>query len=103
MGNRHPVDQLAEIRAEKRRLSERENALRVRLLMTGADLLGDEHMAAVTTFTRPEINQRLLEQCFGRAAVAACTQTVEYRVVTLRKRDRQRRAPTQIEAVEALT
>jgi hypothetical protein len=32
MENRHPVKELAEIRAERRRLTTRETALRVRLL-----------------------------------------------------------------------
>jgi hypothetical protein len=40
MENRHPVNELAEIRAERRRLTTRETALRVRLLKSGANLRG---------------------------------------------------------------
>jgi hypothetical protein len=100
MENRHPVDELAEIRAEKRRLSERENALRMRLLMTGADLVGDEQIAQVLEFERKELDRSALEQRFGKAAVAACVHRVAYKIVSLSKRTRQRRAPTQVGAIE---
>jgi hypothetical protein len=100
MENRHPVDELAGIRAEKRRLSERENALRVRLLMTGADLVGDEHMAQVLEFEREELDRGALEQRFGKTAVTACVHRVAYKIVSLSRRARQRRAPTQVEAIE---
>ena len=39
MENRHPVNELA-VRAERRRLTTRETALRVRLLKSGANLRG---------------------------------------------------------------
>jgi hypothetical protein len=99
MQNRHPVDELAEIRAEKRRLSERENALRIRLLMTGADLVGDEHLAQVLDFEREELDRDALEQRFGKTAVAACVNRVNHKIISLSKRARPRRAPTQFEAL----
>jgi hypothetical protein len=57
MPNRHPVDELAEIRAERRRLAEREAALRVQLLASGADLEGDEYSASVREFEREELSR----------------------------------------------
>src|SRR6266704_459066 len=93
MGNRHPVDELAEIRAERRRLGEREEALRLQLLLAGADLEGDEHVASVHEFEREELDRDALEQRFGKAMVAACVRIVSYRIVSLSRRARQRRAP----------
>jgi hypothetical protein len=47
--NRHLVDQLADTRAERKRLDEREASLRRALLVPGADLNGDEHVARVVS------------------------------------------------------
>jgi hypothetical protein len=101
MPNRHPVDELAEIRTERRRLAERESALRARLLVAGADLEGDEHRASVCEFERGELDRDALEQSFGKAAVAVCVRTTRYKIISLTKRPRPRRAPVQVEAVEA--
>jgi hypothetical protein len=98
MENRHPVDELAEIRAERRQLGERENALRLRLLMSGADLIGDEHVAQVLEFEREELDRLALEQRFGKAAVAACVNRMNYKIVSLSKRARPRRVPAEDEA-----
>jgi hypothetical protein len=100
MENRHPVDELAEIRAERRRLAEREEALRMQLLLTDADLEGDEYRAYVHAFERRELDRALLEQHFGKAVVAGCERVISYRIVALNKRTRQRRAPAPADAVE---
>jgi hypothetical protein len=57
MENHHPVDELTEIRAERRRLAERESALRLQLLASGADFEGDEHVASVQEFKREELDR----------------------------------------------
>jgi hypothetical protein len=101
MENRHPVDELAEIRAERRRLAERENALRARLLMAGADLEGDEYRASICEFERGELDRDALERSFGKAAVAVCVRTTRYKIISLSKRARPRRAPAQVDTVEA--
>jgi hypothetical protein len=101
MDNRHPVDELAEIRAERRRLGEREAALRSQLLMPNADLVGDDYFAHVHQFEREELSRAALEQRFGTAAVAACVRIVNYKIVALSRRARQRRAPAHVDAVEA--
>ena len=48
MTNRHPVDELADVRAERRRVEEREKELRRALLAEGASLVGDAWAASVT-------------------------------------------------------
>ena len=90
MGNRHPVDELAEIRVERRRLGMRELALRNRILRGDVDLNGEEHRAEIKAFEREELDRAKLEQRFGRAAVAECTRTVEYQVISLSRRKRTR-------------
>jgi hypothetical protein len=90
MGNRHPVDELAEIRAERRRLELRELALRNRILRGDVDLDGDDYRAKVASFERAYLDRAKLEQRFGRAAVAECTRTVGYQVISLSRRKRTR-------------
>lgn len=103
MPNRHPVDELAALRAERRRLGTLEEALRIRLLMANADLEGAEYRAIVNTFTPQELDYDKLTLHFGRAVINSCTRAVPYRVISLHKHPRQRRAPTQIETIEAPT
>jgi hypothetical protein len=92
MGNRHPVDELAEIRAERRRLEMRELALRNRILRGDVDLDGDDYRAKVASFERAYLDRAKLEQRFGRAAVTECTRTVGYQVISLSRRKRTRTA-----------
>jgi hypothetical protein len=70
--NRHPVDELADIRAERRRIEEREAELRNILLADGADLHGHDYRARITTIRQRRLNRDLLEQRFGPEAVAEC-------------------------------
>jgi hypothetical protein len=86
MVNRHPVDELAEIRAERRRLAEREDVLRRQLLEPGADLEGDAYCAHIHRFEREELNRAALERRFGEAAVAACLRPVRYQIVAVNRR-----------------
>jgi hypothetical protein len=94
MENRHPVDELAEIRAERRKLAEHEEALRVRLLRSNADLVGQDYEARVQIFERMELNRSALEARFGTAQVRACEQVVAHRIISLTKRPpRRQKAP----------
>jgi hypothetical protein len=98
MVNCHPVDELAEIRAERRRLAEREDVLRRQLLEPGADLEGDNYQAHIHRFEREELNRAALERRFGEAAVAACLRPVRYKIVALNRRAHQRTAPAPVDA-----
>jgi hypothetical protein len=102
MENRHPVDELAAIREERRRLAEREQILRMRLLKPGADLVGEGYVASVSSFERAELDRAKLEAHFGSAIVAACEKTTTYKIVSLCKRARQWKAPARVnDVVEA--
>ncbi|MCW7544866.1 hypothetical protein N7I30_13745 [Aurantimonas litoralis] len=73
--NRHPVDELADIKAQKAELDEREKALKAQIIeMAGPrDAVGgDEFIAMVSLQSRKSLNRKALEDRFGKAAVAAC-------------------------------
>jgi hypothetical protein len=55
--NRHPVDELADVRAQMRQLKEREDALRRTILAGGCSLVGDEFEAAITKKTANRLDQ----------------------------------------------
>jgi hypothetical protein len=82
LANRHPVDQLADVRAEIKELEKREAALRGQLLAEGADLSGGEHYGRVVTSTRNQLDRAMLERVIGKEAVEACCKPIE--VTTLR-------------------
>ena len=52
-------------------------------------------------FERGELDRAALERSFGKAAVAVCVRTIRYKIIALSRRTRQRRAPAQVDAVEA--
>lgn len=82
--NRHPVDRLADIRAEMKILKAEEDAIREALREEGADLSGVEHYARITTSETLRLDRRLAEEKFGKEAVASClvpTYTTQIRTV----------------------
>lgn len=81
--NRHPADELADLRAELRRLEDREANLRDMLLAEGADLVGSEHVARIVASPQHRLDRELLEQRFGAAAVRACRKPVTVTMVRL--------------------
>jgi hypothetical protein len=70
--NRHPVDELADVRAEIKRLEERESELQEALLKPGAELVGEEHQAHRIEYDRRHLDRDLLVSRFGEAAIAKC-------------------------------
>jgi hypothetical protein len=87
--NRHPADELAEVRAEIRRLQECEKKLREILLEPDADLVGDEYSADVCEFRRRQAlaYQQLVER-LGEELANECCPQVERTAVYLHKRAR---------------
>ncbi|WP_028164091.1 hypothetical protein [Bradyrhizobium elkanii] len=75
--NRHPVDQLADVRAEIKTLQERETELKEGLLLEDADLSGSEYYARIVPLTQHRLDRKLLEQRFGQRAVEECCKDVE--------------------------
>jgi hypothetical protein len=84
--NRHPVDELADIRAERRRLDEREAQIRAALLAGGASLVGNEYTATVAAEQQRRLNHQLLEQRFGPEAVNQCKAPVVITTIRLKPR-----------------
>src|SRR4029077_15998416 len=86
--NRHPVDELADVRAERRRLEEREAELRNILLAHGADLDGDDYQARILHRHYPRLNYGLVVCRFGEEAAAECCKTAEATTIKLGKKRR---------------
>jgi hypothetical protein len=55
--NRHPADELADVRAEIRRLQEREEALRAHLLEHPEDRIGDDYTVSISSQSRKHVDQ----------------------------------------------
>jgi hypothetical protein len=100
MNNRHPVDELADVREELRRLEAREKELREMLLADGADLIGDDLIGDDLIgdewrARRIDSSQRRLDQVklvarFGEGAVDECRSPITCAVLRLKKRAQDR-------------
>ncbi|MEY9183137.1 hypothetical protein ABIG06_004718 [Bradyrhizobium sp. USDA 326] len=66
--NRHPVDQLADVRAEIKLLREREQQLRAEILRTG-DMIGDDNEATLTEMATERVDLELMKQELGMITV----------------------------------
>ena len=83
--NRHPVDELADIRAERKRLDEREAELRDILLFADADgRAGSEFTARVVTRQQRRLDRTLLAQRFGSEAVEQCCRLLAVTAIYLK-------------------
>ena len=85
--NRHPVDELADVRAEIKNLQARESKLRETLLADDADLSGGEHFARIDVTKQKRLERKLLEKRFGKEAVAECCTEIVITMVRLVLRD----------------
>lgn len=68
--NRHPVDQLAEVREQIRTLQDREKEIRDRILANPDDLAGDEFAARITTSDTATLDRKAIEKAMGEAWLA---------------------------------
>jgi len=85
-GNRHPVDQLGDIRQQIKTLQEREQVLREELFATG-DLIGDEFEAEIRHSAQQRLNDQAAIKLFGRVTLAPFLRRIEFDVVRLRRRE----------------
>jgi capsule polysaccharide export protein KpsE/RkpR len=83
MSNRHPVDELADTRAEIKRLQDNEAYLRQQLEQSGANLKGDEYEARLDRKSSARLDRKLVEAKFGRKALDGCFKSSEFTTVTL--------------------
>jgi len=69
--NRHPVDQLFDIRERIKALEADERRIKETIMSSG-DYVGDEHVCVPKTSVRKTLDRPLLEKTFGIDAIAAC-------------------------------
>jgi hypothetical protein len=85
--NRHPADELADVRTEIRRLEGREEELRAYLLEHPGDRIGVEHIAIVVSQSRKRVDLRGLAAEIGHSLVARFTSFSSFLQVRLRERE----------------
>jgi hypothetical protein len=85
--NRHPVDELADVRAEIKRLEGREDELRAYLLEHPSDRVGINHVATIGEQRRKRVDLRALADEIGHSVLARFTSYASCIMVRLRERD----------------
>jgi hypothetical protein len=86
--NRHPVDQLAEVRQEIRRLQVREEELRAWLLEHPEAHQGQDFQVELGTQHRQKVNLRALADAIGASVLERFTRCSTVTLVKLRERER---------------
>jgi hypothetical protein len=70
MSNRHPVDELAELRSTIKTLEKRAEALRADIIAGRCSREGDEHLATIRQQQSTWVNQTALKHHFGEQTLA---------------------------------
>jgi hypothetical protein len=83
--NRHPVDELADVRAEIKALQKQEQILRDRILNGECSLTGDDHGAEVIMQRREMLDTKAVRWKFSREELAKFMKTTEVAIVKLSK------------------
>lgn len=83
--NVHPVDRLAEVRAQIKFLEEMQDDLRAEIIRTG-QTIGDHMVASIQQQKRSVLDRAKLEAKFGKQAVAACCDVRDMTLVKLTPR-----------------
>jgi hypothetical protein len=73
MQNRHPVDRLADVRVEIKRLKAEEVQLRAYLLEHPEDRFGVEHIAVIDSQSRKRVDLKALADEIGASILARFT------------------------------
>ncbi len=84
--NRHPVDELADVRAEIKKLEAREAELKVILTSDGCNLDGDEFEATVSHVASERIDTAAIRKHFGDDGIKPFlkrSETVTVRIKTI--------------------
>lgn len=87
MSNRHPVDRLADIRAELRELKEREEQLRNEILKGECELWGDEFEACIVRAEQERISLKAIRRKMGREWIREFTESNSVVTIRLKKRE----------------
>jgi hypothetical protein len=91
LSNRHPADELADIRTERKRLEEREQELRDVLLADGATLEGNDWSARLLQCDQYHLSRPMLEKRFGKQAIRECLRVIPITVIQLEQRKNGRK------------
>ena len=86
--NRHLVDELADIRAEMKRLEAREAELKAALTVDGCNLNGDEFEASVTRATAERVDTAALRKYLGEDGIKPFLKRSETVTVRVKAIDR---------------
>jgi transcription elongation GreA/GreB family factor len=70
LANRHPVDELADLREQNRQIEQRIEELRELIISGACGLVGDEHTATLKVRAGRRVDIRELQRAFGAEAVA---------------------------------
>jgi hypothetical protein len=65
--NRHPVDELADLRKQMRQIEQRHEELRDLIISGACSLVGDEHAATLKVRTSQRVDIKDLRRAFGKA------------------------------------
>jgi hypothetical protein len=84
--NRHPVDELADVRPEIRRLEDREQELRNYLLEHPEDRTGIEHIAIIGEQGRSRVDLKAFADEIGHSLMQRFTHFTSGRTVRLQER-----------------
>jgi hypothetical protein len=83
--NRHPVDELADVRAQMHELEKRERELRKMILSGECDTVGDEYEAAVVMQRRSRLDTREIKRQLGLEALERFMMSAEVAIVKLER------------------
>lgn len=84
--NRHPVNELADIRAEMRRLKAREDEIRETILGGSCGLSGDQHDADVHVTTTERVDTTALRKEMGLERLRPFLRKSEVRTIRISQR-----------------
>lgn len=85
--NRHPVDELAEVRAEIKRLQEREAALRAEILGRSCGLIGFDYRAVIREQAEERVDTKAIRAGLTPAQLAPFLKSSKKTILTLERRE----------------
>jgi hypothetical protein len=89
VANRHPADELADIRSEIKRLTIREGELRAYLLEHPDDREGDDYAVSITTQSRQRVDLKRLADEVGASLLQRFMSYTSFLTVRLRERSQE--------------
>lgn len=101
MKNRHPVDELADVRGQIKTLQDRESDLRDKILKALPERLdpdepqtvaGDEHSASVSVSTRETLDRAKVAVLLSKPKLQSCLKTSTAITIRVTALDRQKEA-----------